>query len=281
MPRYPTAEADVRQTQRWYFLLQSFIIVFWHIGCGSFAILALTQPVFTKQALPFHAWLPMDLHNPEKHPIAHALVYAWQVMSLSYNLCICVYVDLQSTFCYPEVAVNLKILCIELNAFARECQHDEQRFRREFRRLAAFHQRMMRNVTSINDVYYWPMIGQMVFVFVMISLTAFIALANKGDPNTYKFIVFMILSLAYLTFICALGDMVTQQSQEVAMAAYDIYEHAPNSKEVQLDIGFMMYRAQEPLQIGAPPFPPFNLISNMAVLKQCYAILTVLLETLD
>ncbi|ALC46034.1 Or65b, partial [Drosophila busckii] len=117
--------------------------------------------------------------------------------------------------------------------------------------------------------------------FPPFNLISNMAIAKRGDPGIYKFTVFMLLSLAYLSFVCTLGDMVTQQSQEVAEVAYHIYEFAPNSKEVQLDIGFMIYRAQKALEFCAPPFPPFNFISNMAVLKQCYTILTVLQETLE
>ncbi|XP_030385898.1 odorant receptor 65a-like [Scaptodrosophila lebanonensis] len=234
------------------------------------------------QNLPFNAVFPFRLHDPVQHPKAYVVIFVWQVVFLWYNMISIVGFELASVHCFPQVALNLKILCIELRHIGRIVSFDQNNFRNELIRRILFHQRIISIVRDINSVFYAPFLAQMICLFLMISLSTFEALAARRDPiAAFRFVFFMVLSFCHLSYWSVFGDMVNQQSKEVAIAAYDIYNWHELSPKLQRDIMFIIQRAQKPLCIVASPFPPFNLTSYMMVLKQCYSILTLLLEALD
>ncbi|ALC45864.1 Or65a, partial [Drosophila busckii] len=265
----------------WFFNFESALVILWHCGLALFSILFITLPLWTQQNLPFHAVVPFELHDPIKHPWGHVCIFLWQGCSFVYNVTAILEIDTITSHIFPQLAVNLRVLCIELNSFAPELQNNTQRFQAELKRLIQFHQRLISHVNRTNKVLYVPQIAQITSGFLQICLSAFVSLAVKNNPAVYKFILFLVLSLGYVSYWCALGNMVTSQSMEVAAAAWGTVEYAPFSREIQRNIAFMLQRAQIPLLIQAPPFPPINRASNMYLFKQSYSILTVLLNTLD
>ncbi|KAI8040779.1 hypothetical protein M5D96_006722 [Drosophila gunungcola] len=80
----------------------------------------------------------------------------------------------------------------------------------------------------------------------------------------------------HLSFWSKFGDMLSEESAEVAEAVYEAYDPTVGSINIHQHFRFFILRAQKPLIMRASPFPPFNLI-----LKQCYSILTVLSGTLE
>lgn len=261
-----STKAAIREEQRRIFLIESSLGVVWHVGIAVFTFLALTQPAWTSQPLPFHVIFPFQWHDPINHPVSHALIYIWQIVVVIYHMANILYIDLYSSHSFVQLATNLKILCMELKGLSTLCQGDDYKFRIEFGKLVAFHQRIIALVDRTNEVFYWPLIMQLFTAFSFISLSTFEVLVARRDPMVAaRFICFMVLSFCHLSYWCMAGDLVTQQSQQVAFAAYDIYEWSPCIPEVQRDICFMMQRAQEPMCMAPSPFPAFNLLSNMAV----------------
>ncbi|XP_017844721.1 odorant receptor 65a [Drosophila busckii] len=274
-------QAAAYEQRAWYFQIESGLAIIWHCGLGLFNLLVISLPLWTQQKLPFHAVYPFSLQDPDKHPYGHVFVFIWQCLSFSYNLIGVVEVDVITSHMFPQLAANLKVLCVKLQSFAPEFQNNKQRFDAELKCLIQFHQRVITHVNRTNKVLYVPQIAQITSGFLQICLSAFVSLAVKNNPAVYKFILFLVLSLGYVSYWCALGNMVTSQSMEVAAAAWGTVEYAPFSREIQRNIAFMLQRAQIPLLIQAPPFPPINRASNMYLFKQSYSILTVLLNTLD
>ncbi|XP_023160188.2 odorant receptor 65a-like isoform X2 [Drosophila hydei] len=276
------AASIIRTEQRAFFLMESVLGLVWHVGILMFCVLAISQPLWTDQKLPFHAYYPFDLHDPTKHPIAHVFLYIWQSFFLFYNMACILYTDVFASHLFAQLAINLKVLCIELTTFAKVHHRDEQQFRNELGRLVKFHQRTIRNVNRTNEVFYAPLTMQMLTEFLMISLSTFEALAARHEPTVAaRFIIFMVLSLSHLAYFCFFGDMVTEHSEKVAQSAYDAYQWSPNSRIIRRDLIFMINRAQQPLCLAPSPFPPFNWVSYMSIIKQCYSILTLLLESMD
>ncbi|XP_017860676.1 PREDICTED: putative odorant receptor 65c [Drosophila arizonae] len=255
----------IRSEQRRFFLIESSLTLAWYVGNTMFIILTTSQPLWTGQKLPFNAVYPFEWHDPEKHPIAHAIIYIWQFYFLAYNL-----------------AINFKILCIELDTFAKLHQEDEEQFRSELGRLIKLHQRAIRNVHHVNEVFYAPLTMQMLTQFLLISLSTFETLAAKQDLRVAtSFIIFMLLTFCHCAYFCYFGDMVTEYSNQVAQSAYGAFEWSPNSRVIRRDLLFMISRAQKPLAVTPSPLPPFNRITFMSVIKQCYTILTLLMESMD
>ncbi|XP_034480975.1 odorant receptor 47b-like [Drosophila innubila] len=273
---------EINAQQRYMFLVESTLGLCWHIGIAMFLILAMTQPVWTKNKLPFHCIHPFNWHDPERHPLAHIISYIWQCLVLTYNMISILYMELLSSHIFTQLGCNLKILCLEFQGLTKLSRNNEELFRRELYRSVEFHQRILSLVDRTNRVFYAPMIMQMIASFLMISLSTFVSLVARHEPSVAaRFVIFMVLSFLHLSYWCIAGDMVTEHSQKVAHAAYEVYEWLPYKPEVQRDVMFVIQRAQLPLSMVASPFPPFNLFSYMSILKQCYTILTVLLESLD
>ncbi|XP_033250918.1 putative odorant receptor 65c isoform X3 [Drosophila miranda] len=123
---------------------------------------------------------------------------------------------------------------------------------------------------------------QMIVNFLLVSLSVFEAMMARHDRKVAgQFILLMILALGHLSMWTKFGDMMSQESLEVAEAAYDACDPSVGSKKIDGNIRLIMLRAQEPLIMRATPFPTFNMINYKAILNQCYGILTLLLNTLD
>lgn len=145
--RSDRSATEIRAQQRYLFLLESTLGVGWHLGVAIFNILALSQPVWTKQKLPFHAVYPFNWHDPEKHPVAHIFVYIWQCFVLNYNMLCVLFTDLMSCHIFTQLGCNLKILCLELKGLSKLGRNNEQLFREELYKLVEFHQRIIRYVS--------------------------------------------------------------------------------------------------------------------------------------
>ncbi|KAH8302591.1 hypothetical protein KR044_008462 [Drosophila immigrans] len=273
---------EIRALQRSHYVVESSFGVLWFFGVCMFVGLIMALPLYTNQKLPFHAIYPFNWHDPERHPIAHCFVYVWQCFALINNMYSVLFFDLLSVHVFTQIAANMKILCIELRSLSKLNRRDVEYFRSELRRLFQFHQRILRLVEVTNEIFYVPMIMQMFVSFLLISLSTFISLVARHDPSVAsRFILFMVLSFLHLSYWCTCGNMVNDHSFAVAEAAYDAYEWSPHIPVMQRDISFMIRRSQKSLSMGASPFPPLNLTSYMAILKQCYSILTLMLESLD
>jgi len=138
--------SEIRAQQRYFFVIESISGVIWHIGVILFDILAISQPLWTKNKLPFHCIYPFSWHDPEKHPLAHIIIYIWQGFALTYNLANILYIDFLSVHVFFQLGCNLKILCLELKSLCKLSRNDEQLFRRELYRMVKFHQRIIRYV---------------------------------------------------------------------------------------------------------------------------------------
>ncbi|XP_043866189.1 putative odorant receptor 65b [Drosophila mojavensis] len=269
----------IRNEQRRFFLIESSLTLAWHVANVVFIVLATSQPLWTDQKLPFNAVYPFEWHDPEKHPIAHAIIYIWQFYFLAYNMACVMYCDVFSSHLFAQLAINLKILCIELDTFARWIglvRYISRSFRTD---LDYF---VNRNVNRTNEVFYAPLTMQMLTEILLITLSTFETLAARQDLRVAgSFIIFMLLTFCHCAYFCYFGDMVTEHSKQVAQSAYGAYEWSPNSRILRRDLLFMISRAQQPLSVTPSPFPPFNRITFMSVIKQCYRILTLLMESMD
>uniref|UniRef100_A0A0R3NWQ9 Uncharacterized protein n=1 Tax=Drosophila pseudoobscura pseudoobscura TaxID=46245 RepID=A0A0R3NWQ9_DROPS len=122
----------------------------------------------------------------------------------------------------------------------------------------------------------------MIVNFLLVSLSVFEAMMARHDPKVAgQFIVLMILALGHLSMWTKFGDVMSQESLEVADAAYEAYDPNIASKAVYKDLRVVIMRSQNPLIMRANPFPAFNMINYMAILNQCYGILTLLLNTME
>ncbi|KAH8240621.1 hypothetical protein KR026_002194, partial [Drosophila bipectinata] len=67
---------EVLSIKRWHLLLPAGVMGSWLFLVITFTLIMLSTPFWVEsQKLPFHVAYPFDLHNPSKHPIAHALIF--------------------------------------------------------------------------------------------------------------------------------------------------------------------------------------------------------------
>ncbi|XP_033252284.1 putative odorant receptor 65c [Drosophila miranda] len=274
--------------------------IIWAVSMVVFVLLLVTTPLWTQQDLPLHVSYPFHLHDSSKHPVTHILIYISHSWSILYFLTGLVSTELSISI-YSQLTTGLTVLCVELRQLHQICDGDEDLLRWEINRLVKSHQKIISLVDRSNEVFHGPLIMQMIVNFLLVSLSVFEAMMARHDPKVAgQFILLMILALGHLSMWTKFGDMMSQESLEVAEAAYDAYDPSVGSKKIDGNIRLIMLRAQEPLIMRATPFPTFNMINYKAVslmeehlngsteciffffiLNQCYGILTLLLNTLD
>jgi len=117
-----------------------------------------------------------------------------------------------------------------------------------------------------NDIFNKAFIMQMLVNFVLVSLSLFEVLAARKDPQVaVEYLVVMLMTLGHLSFWSKFGDMFSEESEQVAFAAYEAYDPTVGSKRIHRHFIFFIQRAQQPLAMSASPFPPFNLENYMFV----------------
>ncbi|KAH8342372.1 hypothetical protein KR059_003660, partial [Drosophila kikkawai] len=274
--------AEARKTRRWHFIMVVPLLTLWSFFMALFIILVLSSPLWVaQQTLPIHAKYPFDLHNKSKHPRTHALCYLSQVFLLPYTLVWLVCMEGMSVAIYWEITGAIKVLCIALRHLSEKCQGNGELLRREVNRLIGFHQKILSILDRTNEVFHGTLKMQVIVNFFLVSLSVFEALIARKDPKVaFQFGVLMLLALGHLSLWSKFGDLMSQESLDIALAAYETYNPQLGSK-ISRDLCIMIRRAQDPMQMVARPFPPFNLKNYTAILKQCYSILTLLLNTLD
>lgn len=109
---------------------------------------------------------------------------------------------------------------------------------------------------------------QLIVNFLLISLSVFEAMVSWHDPKVaFEYLVLMVMALCHLSYWSKFGDMLTQESLEVAVAAYEAYDPTYGLRSSHTIIWLIMQRAQTPLSVKSRLFAPFNLENNLAVNK--------------
>lgn len=135
---------EVVSIKRWHLLLPAAVMGAWLILVISFTFIMISTPFWVEsQKLPFHVAYPFDLHNPSKHPIAHALIFASHGCITFYSLIWVVLADVLAGSIFFELTSDLKILCLQLRFLNQYCGCDDVMLDKEVNRLALFHQQII------------------------------------------------------------------------------------------------------------------------------------------
>nr|XP_017017853.1 putative odorant receptor 65c [Drosophila kikkawai] len=275
--------AEARTVRRWHYIVMFVMIMVWSFFIGVFVILLNTTPLWVaQQNLPLHTIYPFEWHSKSKHPIAHGISYLTQAVTLSYVLVWLLIMEGMSVSIYFEITCAIKMLCIEFRHVTEKCHGNVELLRREIDRLIGLHQKILRILDRTNEVFHGTLKMQVIANFFLVSLSVFEALISRKDLKVaFQFGVLMLLTLGHLSMWCKFGDIMSQESLDIAQAAFEAYDPTSGCSGVKRDLCLIIKRAQNPMQMVSSPFPPFNLIKYTAILKQCYSILTLLLKTMD
>ncbi|KAH8293282.1 hypothetical protein KR018_007157, partial [Drosophila ironensis] len=276
-------QQEVRSTRRWHFMLTFAAVAAWVTSLITFALIQISTPFWVaSQTLPLHAALPFQMHNSSKHPIIYGILYLSQSFCLLYLMGWLVFAEFLCATIHSELTTSLHVLCIELRNLKEFCNGNERLMSQEVGRMVNYHQSIIRICERVNKLFNAQFIFQMSVNYLQISLAVFEALTCRHNPKeVIEYSLLMFMALGHLSFWSKYGDMLEQESLQVTVAAYEAYDPECGSKTINMGIGFMIFRAQKALQMRADPCPPFNLVNYMALLKQCFSILTLLLQTLD
>ncbi|XP_032307440.1 odorant receptor 65a-like [Drosophila ananassae] len=258
---------EVVSIKRWHLLLPAAVMGAWLILVISFTFIMISTPFWVEsQKLPFHVAYPFDLHNPSKHPIAHALIFASHGCITFYSLIWVVLADVLAGSIFFELTSDLKILCLQLRFLNQYCGCDDVMLDKEVNRLALFHQQIICLVDRSNEIFNGALTMQLMVIFLLISLSGFEAMVSRHDHEVVaEYLVLMVMALSHLSCWSKFGDLLSQESMEVAVAAYDAYDPTRGDKSVHQRLGLIILRAQKPLSIKSRILPPFTLVNNLAV----------------
>ncbi|EDW08260.1 uncharacterized protein Dmoj_GI19867 [Drosophila mojavensis] len=271
---------EIRRWQRLCYLVET--TMFSTLTCCMFLfnMAICVQPLFSDRDLPYHAVFPFGWHSSVEHPRSHMLIYIWQSLTSQFNLLSICQVDALGIHSILHTALNLKILCLEMQKLSK-LQLTDLEFHAEFRRIIQFHQHLISTVEKNNRLFHGAFIAQMIASFALISMSTFEAMAAASDPKVAaKFLIFMFVTFVQLSYWCIAGTLVSTQSTYVAQAAFELKDWHTKSIFIQRNILFMISRSQKPLLYEAKPFPPFTLATYSIILQQCYRILALLREAM-
>ncbi|XP_043069837.1 odorant receptor 65a-like [Drosophila bipectinata] len=276
-------QKDILAIKRWHFLIPAALMGTWLFLVILFTLIMVSTPFWVEsQELPYHVAFPFELHNPSKHPIAHALIFVSHGYITLYSLIWIVFAEFLAGSIYNELTSALNVLCLELRYILTYCGRDNVLLDKEVNRLALFHQQIICAVDRSNEIFNGALTMQLVVNFLLISLAGFEAMVFRHDREVVaEYMVLIAMALGHLSCWSKFGDFLSQQSMEVAVAAYEAYDPTRGNKSVHQRLGLIILRSQKPLAITSRLLPPFNLVNNLAVLNQCYRIFTFLMQTME
>ncbi|XP_017089784.2 odorant receptor 65a-like [Drosophila bipectinata] len=250
-------------------------IFFWLTGLNaawlfmviSFVLIIISTPFWLEaQELPFHVAYPFHLHDPSQHPLCHATIFVSQSCILMYAMIWTLCCEHISVTIFSELTSALKVLCTELRVVHERCDGNSSLFAHEVYDLAKFHQRIICLTDRSNEIFNGAFTMQLIVNFLLISLSVFEAMVSRHDPKVAaEYLVLMVMALGHLSYWSKFGDMLTQESLNVAVAAYEAYDPTYGFRSTHTIIWLIIQRAQTPLSVKSRLFPPFNLENNLAV----------------
>ncbi|KAH8240914.1 hypothetical protein KR026_007851, partial [Drosophila bipectinata] len=260
-------QKDILAIKRWHFLIPAALMGTWLFLVISFTLIMVSTPFWVEsQTLPYHVAFPFELHNPSKHPIAHALIFVSHAYITLYSLVWIVFAEFLAGSIYVELTSALKVLCVELRYLLTYCGRDNVLLDKEVNRLALFHQQIICLTDRSNEIFNGAFTMQLIVNFLLISLSVFEAMVSRHDPKVAaEYLVLMVMALGHLSYWSKFGDMLTQESLNVAVAAYEAYDPTYGFRSTHTIIWLIIQRAQTALSVKSRLFPPFNLENNLAV----------------
>ncbi|XP_020798773.1 odorant receptor 65a [Drosophila serrata] len=278
-----SAVEEVKATKRFHFLALSVILTLWSSFIVAFCVIKISTPFWMEsQILPFHVVWPYQLDDPSKHLICHVIIYFHQATIFTYLMVWLCFEENMAASIFFEMTTALKVLGIELRSLQEFCKGDDVLLARELKRLTQLHQSIIHLSDRLNHIFSSTFIAQIIVNFLLVSLSAFEVLVARKNPKVVvEYLTIICMTLGHLSYWSKFGDMLSEESMEVANAAYEAYDPRFGTKATHRDIGLLIMRAQTPLIIRGRPFPPFNMENYMSILNQCYSILTLLMNTLE
>ncbi|XP_048510424.1 odorant receptor 49b-like isoform X2 [Athalia rosae] len=227
----------------------------------------------------------------------YALVYTWNTVALSLAVLGVFAIDLFIVGMYVEAASRLesigdafeKIADLENEQFGNEDTPERvddfstrttnfSSIRRRVAKSVAEHNEIIKFIEELNDVFYWTLLFQSVFVGVIVAGCGFYGFVSFLHGNTSSFFRSMMYisgAICETWLCCTFGDRIKCSSANVATAMWNSHWYTL-AVEDQRSVLLIMQASKNPLHMAAGKLFRMDLERLGFVLSSAYSYFTVL-----
>ncbi|XP_047002755.1 odorant receptor Or2-like [Schistocerca americana] len=248
------------------------------IACAYY----LVSPV-SAEGLPFILALPIDAMQP----VGFAVTWLYCTVVTLHAVVMTMVLDSFNVSLISQLRVQLTLLNKKIVSLAREMSertenssettdHAELHYRLE--KCILHHQAIIKNADLLESSLAGMLLAQSMSIGASTCFQMFqLATRTNGMQQTGKSGSYLIAMLAELFVYCYFGDDLINESENVALAAYDAVtslQECPLS--IKRSLLLLMHRAQRPLRITAGGFFPLSRESFVSVVNVSYSFFAIL-----
>ncbi|XP_026671596.1 odorant receptor 13a-like [Ceratina calcarata] len=226
--------------------------------------------------LPFEVWYGVDVSTSPYFEIA----FAWQVLTACVSTAVICGLDASFMTTILHVAGQFRLISAWINNISVEINYkdiDPTKLKADLIRCIRHHQRITNLVNDVNNLLTPIIFMQLLTSGIEICLSGF-ALVEHGAANTdiVRFISYLIAVWAQLLMLCWPGEILVQESQEIAHVVYlDLpwYDLPPM---YQRQLCLIIVRAQRHSSIKALTFETLSIHTLTSVFNTGASYFTLL-----
>ncbi|XP_022115712.2 putative odorant receptor 92a [Pieris rapae] len=221
--------------------------------------------------LPFLIIYPFDSHDIRYWPFVY-LHQLWSEVIAILEICS---TDNLFYICCMFIRIQFRILQTKFSKINIHRSLNADYFKLEFTELVIWHQRLIRSLKILDQIYSKSTLLYFLTSSIIICLTGFNVMSMGDKAFTSMFLTFLLTSLLQIFFICFFGDLVMQSSSGVSYAMY-------SSKWYKADVKFrklcniVQTRAQIASKLTAYGFADVNLRAFMSILSTAWSYFALL-----
>lgn len=218
---------------------------------------------FWYQDLPWKIWFPIDLTEKVSFNVA----YVWSCWMVTASGFFMFVADLMTYAVIMVLAFQLIILSHDITKAIEE--------RKNLKTLVTRHCELIEAVAKVKEIFSEIFLIQVVGSSILISIGAYYAVFSNEPTILIKFGFLFFMVLFKVSFLCHLGNFLTESSQLVveSIVLSDWHEQSTNTK---LCVKMMQTQALRGCDLTAGKFFKLDFITLQIILKAGYSYFTFL-----
>ncbi|XP_068624015.1 putative odorant receptor 92a [Battus philenor] len=226
--------------------------------------------------LPFTIIYPFDPFNIMYYPAVY-IHQIWSVCVVNLSTCC---VDYLLFTCCVYIKIHFRLIKYDVeNIIPKQGNVSntvtDGSFKSTFREVVERHQMCIRAADLIEQTYSKSILYNFMTSSLLICLTGFNVVAVKDIPIIVTFLLFLIMNLLQIFFLCFFGDLMMRSSADIANGVYNSRWYAADPT-VGKSLLILLTRAQKPCKLTALGFAEVNLMAFTRILSTSWSYFCLL-----
>ncbi|XP_068624014.1 putative odorant receptor 92a [Battus philenor] len=229
-----------------------------------------------KLILPFTIIYPFDPYDIKYYPFVY-LHQSYSVYVVTLTTCC---VDYLLFTCCSYIKIHFRLIKYDLENLIPDLGNKAARiadgvFKPKFKEVVERHQMCIRAAGLLEQIYSKSILYNFMSSSLLICLTGFNVVAIKDVSIIVPFLLFLIMNLMQIFFLCFFGDMLMRSSADIANGVYNSRWYAADPT-VGKSLLILLTRAQKPCKLTALGFAEVNLWAFTNVLGSSWSYFCLL-----